>query len=296
MRYLILSSVDYANLGHRYADALTAVGTTAHDFTLSPHQFGYTSQSILVNPAYISSIYKNYDVIMVMHSCPYILSLVRSHPHIVVCHTGTIYRDNPEQCNEMFNPVIKFSTTDQPEFIHLGSKNLSYIAPHTTYSPIPKRDTGKLIVSHYPSNPDVKGTKDIERMLKPFHNDYEIRIDTTIVPHEQNIKRISESHIYIELFKPELNGKEYGTFGVTAFESAGLGCYTITQNTHEDVYINVYKSCFFRIANTEKEFVNVFETYRTLQPEDYRGLLTPKKFYENHSLHSTGYRLLAITQ
>lgn len=295
MRILLLSSNDYANLSWLYSNALAAVGVDAQALTLSRHPFGYKDQAIEVNAAYIKSIYRSFDRCIVMHSCPLILSYVSDHPHLIVAHTGTAYRDNPLACNEMFNPVVKRCISDQCEFEGLGAKDLSYIAPYVTESRKPKRDYGKLVVGHFPSNEFVKGTAEIRKMLEPFKDDYEIRIDTTLVSHEENIKRMADCHLYIELFKPELNGKSYGCFGVTGFEAAALGCYVITNNINESAYTSVYGPSYFRIANTEEEFKKVFEVYRTLKPEDYCGLLTPDRFYENHSLHSTGYRLLNIT-
>lgn len=296
LKYLLLSSNDYANLSQNYTDALTSIGVTAHNFTLSPHPFLYKSQAIVVNAAYIQSIFQSYDVVIILHSCPYILSLVKSHKHLVVVHSGTVYRDNPEIVNEMFNPLVKRSCTDQVEFMNLGSKDLSYIAPHTTHTRVPKRNTGKLVIAHYPSNPDVKGTKEIEQMLKPFKDDFDIRIDTTLVSHEENIKRMSEAHIYVELFKPELNGKEYGAYGVTAFEAAGLGALVVTQNFHPGVYFETYGKCAFRLANTPEDFHRIFEAHRALKPEDYHTIATPDTFYQKHSLHATGHRLIQITQ
>lgn len=296
MRYLLLSTNDYASLSARYADALESVGVTAHAFTLSPHPFLYQNQAILVNAAYVKSIYKGYDKVIILHSCPYILSLVRDHPFLIVGHTGTLYRDNPELSNETFNSFVKCSITDQTEFMHLGAKNLSYIAPHTTYTRVPKRDTGKLIIGHYPSNADVKGTWQIVQMLEPFRDYYEIRVDTSLIPHEENVKRMQACHIYIELFKPTLNGKDYGCFGVTAFESAGLGCMTITQNLHPGVYYEAYGPTCFHLANTKEDFHRILETHKTLRAEDYHMIQTPDTFYQKHSLHATGHRLIQITQ
>lgn len=296
MKILLLSSNDYANLSWLYCNALASVGVDAQALTLSTHPFKYQDQALLVNPAYIQSVYKKWDRIIIMHSCPLILSYVSDHPHLVVAHTGTAYRDNPLACNEMFNPVVKCSISDQCEFFGLNSKNLSYIAPHTTYTRVPKRDTGKLIIGHYPSNADVKGTWEIVQMLEPFRDYYEIRVDTSLIPHEENVKRMAECHIYIELFKPTLNGKDYGCFGVTAFESAGLGCMTITQNLHPGVYHEAYGPTCFHLANTKEDFHRILETHKTLRAEDYHMIQTPDTFYEKHSLHATGHRLIQITQ
>jgi hypothetical protein len=296
LKYLNISSNDYANCAHNNAVALRAAGVTCDDYTLETHVFGYKEQSVVVNSKFIKAIYKRYDVVQVFHSCPLMLSLVKDHPNLTVMHSGTRYRENPVQANKLFNPVVKRSFTDQTEFISLGAHNLHYLAPHTDLKPVPKRMDGKLVVGHFPSHPEVKGTKEIIAMLEPYRDDFEIRIDTTIVPHEENLRRIAETHIYVELFKPELNGKEYGCMGVTAFEAAALGCYCITNNLHEQVYTSVYGPSPFRIANTREEFQKVFEIYRHIKPGWYHTISTPASFYENHSARATGERIIQITK
>ena len=148
-----------------------------------------------------------------------------------------------------------------------------------------------MIIGHYPSNAEVKGTKEIREMLEPFKDDFEIRINETILPHEQNLKRIGECHIYIELFKPELNGKPYGCFGVTAFEATALGCVVITNDLHTLVYDSVYGySDFFRI-NTPEKFK---ELMNELKSVDRKDLTNSQSFYNNHSITSTGKRILEL--
>lgn len=296
MRYLNISSNDYANCAHNNAVALRAAGVKCDDYTLEPHVFGYKEQSLAVKPYFIKAIYKRYDVVQVFHSCPLMLSLVKDHPHIVHYATGTRYRENPVQANKLFNPVVKASVTDQTEFMSLGAKNLHYLAPHTDLTAVPKRHDGKLVIGHYPSHAEIKGTKEIMAMLEPYRDDFEIRIDTTIVPHEENLKRIAECHIYIELFKPEINGKPYGCYGVTAFEATALGCYTVTNNLHPEVYKSVYGPSPFRIANTREEFQKVFEIYRKVKPGWYHTLSTGASFYTTHSARATGERIIEITK
>jgi hypothetical protein len=181
--------------------------------------------------------------------------------------------------------------------MELGAKDIAYLSPHTDLKPTEKRKEGKLIIAHYPSNALVKGTKEIREMLEPFKDDFEIRIDETIIPHEENLKRIAECHIYIELFKPELNGKPYGCFGVTAFEATALGCVVITNDLNREVYRTVYgKECFIT-TNTKESFSKVIS-----QVGDFLGVTTYLKakdilhndFYNKHSIESTGKRILEL--
>ena len=127
-------------------------------------------------------------------------------------------------------------------------------------------------------------------MLEPFKDDFEIRIDETILPHEENLKRIAECHIYVELFKPELNGKPYGCFGVTAFEATALGCVVLTNNLHESIYTNIYKNQPFCIANDKSTFQRFIKLFKSCT----EILDVSTNFYNNHSIESTGKRILSL--
>jgi hypothetical protein len=177
--------------------------------------------------------------------------------------------------------------------MELGAKDVEYLAPHTDLKPVDKRKEGKLIIGHYPSNALVKGTKEIREMLEPFKDDFEIRIDETIIPHEENLKRIAECHIYIELFKPELNGKPYGCFGVTAFEATALGCLVVTNDLNKEVYENVFTRHDFLIANDKDTFRDFMEGASTLEVETFNNRFD-KDFHSNHSIESTGKRILDL--
>ena len=177
MRFLNLSSDDYANMAHNNARALRSIGIQCFDLTLNKHAFNYKTQSISTAKNTIKDVYKRFDVVQIFHSCPVIFDLVKDHPNLIVYHSGTRYRNEPEKFNELFNDNVQMSFTDQCEFMDLGAKNLHYIAPHIELEPVFKRGTGKSIIGHYPSKASVKGTKEIREMLKPFEDFFVIRID-----------------------------------------------------------------------------------------------------------------------
>jgi hypothetical protein len=297
-RVLNLASNDYANMSHNNANALRSVGVDCFDYVLSPHPFGYESQSEIVTREEIISMVNKFDVIQIFHSCPTILNLVNIgnfKGKLVVYHSGSRYRAEPEKFNLIFKDA-DVVITDQTEFINLCDKPIHYLAPHTDLEPTEKRKGGKLIVGHYPSNSEVKGTDEIITMLEPFKNDFEIRIDTNIIPHEDNLKRIAECHIYVELFKPELNGKEYGCFGVTAFEATGLGCLVITNDLNGTIYHNTYGLSPFQICNTKESFIETLEQLKDFSIEQVNELVEhfDTEFRNNHSIESTGKRILEL--
>lgn len=297
-RVLNLASNDYANMSHNNANALRSIGVYCNDYVLNKHPFGYVSQSKEILKDRIRDIINTFDVVQIFHTCPYILEVVLNSQFkgkIIVYHSGTRYRENPEYWNDLFNKYVYRCITDQTEFMELGAKDIEYLAPHTDLKPTEKRKDGKLIIGHYPSNPIVKGTKEIREMLEPFKDDFEIRIDETILPHEENLKRIAECHIYVELFKPELNGKPYGCFGVTAFEATALGCYVITNDLNQNVYSNVYQSSPFLIANTKETFTaTIKEGLNSASHNGNMERLLYCDFYNNHSITSTGQRILKL--
>jgi len=296
IRVLNIASNDYANMSHNNANALRSIGVYCNDYVLSTHPFGYTSQSKAVTKERIRDIVNTFDVVQIFHTCPILLNEVlnaKFKGKIIVYHSGTRYRNESEYWNRVFNPIVHRCITDQTEFMELGAKDIEYLAPHTDLKPVEKRKEGKLIIGHYPSNALVKGTKEIREMLEPFKNDFEIRIDETILPHEENLKRIAECHIYIELFKPELNGKPYGCFGVTAFEATALGCLVLTNDLNRNVYESVFTRHDFLIANDKDTFQEIIEAIKILDIETFNNRFD-KDFYNKHSIESTGKRILDL--
>lgn len=295
MRYLNLSVDDYANMSHENANALRSIGVNCEDYSIkftrnrnNTHVFKYATESKPIRIGEINELAKRFDCIQIFHTDERILKAL-DHDNIVVYHTGTRYRQNSDYFNVVFKGIKQL--TDQTEFVGLG--DMRYIAPHTTITAKPKRTDGKIIVGHYPSNPLVKGTSEIRKMLDPFKNEFEIRINERTVPHQRQLQRMSECHIYIELFAPFQQGKVYGCHGVTAFESAALGCFTVTQNLYPEVYEKEYGVNYFHLANDRNSFL---ETFEGLIGVDRSILTTPLGFYLNHNIESTGYKILELTK
>jgi len=288
MRVLNLSNSDYANYSHDNARALRSIGIDCRDACIHPHVFKYKTSSQVVELHEIEQAYKKYDCVQIFHSDVRLYQLVKSHPNIIVYHTGTKYRQQPEFHDEVFqNCKI---ATDQCEF--LLKKDMHYIAPHVEMSVIQKRKRGKLIIGHFPSLPDAKGTNTIERLLRPFVSDFEIRIDKRKLTHPQHLKRVSECHIYVELFSPYQNGKPYGCFGTSAFEATAMGGLVITNNINRSAYESVYGQQPFLTPNTERDFKSLIAGL-TDKNEYFNALeICREGFHEKHSIENTGKRIL----
>jgi hypothetical protein len=235
---------------------------------------------------------KKAEVIQIMHSNVQLFYLARTHnpdAKIIIYHTGTIYRNANPQLNKTFQGCK--TVTDQTEFMSLG--NHEYIVSPVDYEQRRLYNKGLKKIGHYPSNPEIKGTGKIMELLGESKQGFKLLHSIENVSHQEQINRIGKSDIYVELFKPELNGKAYGCFGVTALEACAMGKIVVTQNLFKDVYKDAYGHCPMSIVNTEEAFMNTIDGLLTMNRRDFRQLQkdTFQIMRENHSFKSTGERI-----
>lgn len=255
MRVVNICTDDWANFSHANAKALRSIGVKCHDYKQNRHIFNYTEESIIKPIEAID--FNEYDVIQIFHSDLRCLEFVKGlNKKIVVYHTGTPYRERPQFMNEQFNPYVSISFSDHLEFHKLGAKNYTYIATAIDTDYIKYVDNGivdKIRFAHYPSNEGVKGTKEIIRMMQGI--DCYFNHSTFRKDYAQQLQRMADCDVYIELFNKEIGGKEYGHYGVTAFEAAALGRMVITQCPYKELYKQYYNAELpFFICNNEKKF------------------------------------------
>jgi hypothetical protein len=291
MKILNLSYDDYANFAHENANALRSVGIDVMDLKKIKHPFSYDSESKIATSSEIKRAIEKSDLIQLFHTdstwLKYAYDLGK---RVVVYHTGTTYRQNSEFCNKIFNSYVERCFTDQCEFIGLGMKNETYIATAINtekFKPIHKEVSDPYLIAHYPSNKFVKGTDKISEMLSKIEG-ANFTINTERVSHENQIMRMNLCDIYIELFAPKQGEKQYGCFGVTAFESAALG--KITNNSNQKAYSDAYGKCSLLIANTEEEFMNFLNVLIDMQPFEIISLQQEARNWvvEKHSYQATG--------
>jgi len=238
---------DWANASYEYTQAMRNVGLNATSYKMIPHHFGYEGESeILENQFEMEEVIKHADIVQIMHSNIWLLRLCKklNKKKVYVYHTGTTYRRDPEKINAAFNPSIIRAFTDQTEFIRTGMKNEYYFT-----SPINENKfrysefkSDKITIAHFPSSTEIKGTKTINRIVNSLKKTYDFNyiVDGTHVCHSDQMERMSNCDIYIELFSPILNGKQYGCFGVTALEAAALGKIVVTNHTTAHIYKQFY--------------------------------------------------------
>lgn len=299
MSVLFVAYDDYANLQHSMANSLRSIGVECMDVKLVPHQFGYATQSIVVNRENLIELVPMHDVVVFFHTTHSIYEFIKPYVRgrLAAFHSGTTYRNNPALCNGIYNADCYLTLTDQPEFMELGAKNIHYVAAPidtTKIFPVNKPVKRPYVIGHFPSKPEVKGTHKIIEMLEPFKNDFDIRIDQRLVSHSDNLKRMAECDIYIELFKNELHGKPYGQFGVTAMEAAALGKAVVTQNLFGDAYIDAYSYVpAFQYPESKHAFEKIITWLNDMEPKElmYEQKATRDWLVKHHSYKATGERL-----
>lgn len=300
MKVVLLSYDDYANLAYDQAESLKSIGVDAESFKLIAHPFAYEKQSQVITIEQMLKEAMQAQTIVVMHSDLTIFRMVKGlGKKIAVYHTGSSYRANPKMYNNECNPHVFITLTDQCEFMELGAKNIEYNAAAIDVKSKLKfghQIDRPYLFAHYPSNPEVKGTEEIKKMMLQAKIDEHkalFKCSSERVSHNDQLKRMDECDIYIELFKPELRGKPYGCYGVTAFEAAAAGKIVITNNIHEEVYEKAYGECALQIANTPEKFIQTVQQLAELDNNMISALQTEtyKWILRNHSYEANGIRL-----
>lgn len=302
MKILYICINDWSNFAYEQCEALRSVGADANCYKLNAHEFNYENQAQIVTMEKMKELIKQADFVNFAHGEIRLLHQLINHLNgkkVAVTHTGSAYRNAPEQHNANFNPCVHFTFTDQCEFMGLGAKNIHYIAASVKPKEVNKfgHELRKPFkIGHFPSNSHVKGTVKIMEMIQKVSIPYQLLHSTELVAHKMQFQRMNDCDIYIELFKNELNGKVYGHFGVTAFEAAAAGKIVVTQNLNQVYYTSTYGSCPFILSHTEENFISNLERILQLSVKEISILQT--ETYEwvvaNHSYEATGKRILNI--
>lgn len=256
MRIIFCNYNDYSNLTYGWGESLKSVGVDSHCFTLTRHDFAYSKQAEYVSQDRMLREMQRADIVVIGHSQRFLMEMVKPlNKRVYIAHTGTPYRQAHEDMNTIFNPYVTGTLTDSPEFMTLGAKNIQYVAAAIDtdyYEPYVTLPLNKIF-AHFPSKASNKGTETIRRIFKELNA--EIWIDENNVSHQENIFRIRDCDIYVEMFQPEQDGKPYGSFGVTAFEAAAMNKIVITNCAHEGIYKQAY-GCnpVIIVCNNENDF------------------------------------------
>ena len=290
MKIGILCSSDWAAFAMGLYKSLKAVDADVIGYALTRHIFGYEEQLPVITPNNIKETYKDCDVVLMVHS-DWELNEYITCP-IIPIHTGTKYRQSYEFINSKFSAPITLIAL--PEFQTLAP-NPKYLVGAVESNWAVKDVVGRRIrVGHFPSNPDVKGTEDIVRILRNAEN-CEFIYSTERVSHAENLKRIYDCDIYVEMLASTQGGKPYGSFGITGLEAAAMGKIVITQAINDNgLYNDAYG---VNMLNFVKDELGLKKTLSSLL--QYKGdyltgqMESTKEWMEkNHSYKATGNKLM----
>lgn len=282
----LLTSEDHANYLYNINESLKLYCDTVA-CKLAKHPFNYENELKIIGVHEITETYKDCDLVIICHSD---WELIQYLPGKRLGHvaTGSKYRTRPEFINEQFKGSIQF--TDQTEFMKLS--NFIYLpVPIDTnkIKPIEREVKDPILFAHYPSNSGVKGSEVIDSVM--VGKNY--KTSRVRVFHKEQLERMQDCDVYIELFQPTLDGREYGCYGVTAFEAAAMGKPVITMCKDKEVYESAFGLSPFLIANTVEElraYVNVMNAERVLNSKDK----IRQHMVDNHSFEASGLRLYNI--
>jgi len=295
MKVLNVSTNDYALYGYNFSRALKSIGVDSTDLCRSPHPFGYSQESPVVSISEMVHQMKEAEVVVVHHSDPQLFELAKNNckGKVIITHTGTRYREGHEALDVLFKDTL--ALTDETEFFAFNP-NLHYLVSPVEFELAGLIKDKPLKFAHYPSNSEVKGTAKIMEMMAEFKDKCNFKVGTNTVDHYFQLERMAKCDVYIELFKPELNGRPYGCFGVTALEAAALGKIVITNNLHQNVYSKAYGQCPMTIANNEWQFKNIVNSLIEMKVEILRSIQKEAHeiMREYHSYNATGNRILKI--
>lgn len=296
---LNLCQWDHANFAYDNMMSLRSVGVDCHGMKLEPHAFGYPQQLPVKKKWDICQAAANADVVQIFHSSRTILNVIRHlRKKTIVYHCSSDYRSNPTMMNSAFNPYVERSVLCLGEFWGLGAKNPVYMiggidcTQNAQNARVQSVQDKKTIFAHYPSNHEIKGTTEI---LNAFNQaNVDLICSTIKVNSEEQLERMNQCDVYVELFKPQLHGRPYGSFGITALEAAAMGKIVVTQCLTSDLYEQHYGELPFFCVENYSHLVGTIRHISKLDRDQVTELQKQTRmwFERNHGYESTGKYLI----
>jgi len=297
MRIITLCHQDYASYSANLAKSLKEVGYDCESYCLGSHPFHYQNSSIRKTSRFIAQEIKLADLIIVVHSCGTMWDLVKeSGKRIWVFHTGTRYRSDPNKHNERWNGLAEKVFIALGEFENLGATNPIYLGITTDVHQTEPRffEGGKLKIAHYPSNPSVKGSDTINRIMQELslvHGDkFDYKYSTAKVDHKRQLQRMSECDIYIEMCATTQGGNPYGSYGTTAIEASAMGKIVFTNMMWRELYNRYYGKDELVVANNDIDLKLFIQKWIQKTPAEIKEkqILTHNWARSRHSFKATG--------
>lgn len=309
---LFLCWDDNASTMARFWQCARYLGLNSIMFKGKPHPFQYPNEAP-IHPSLANQPVSNAPVTVM---APGIESLLNSahvihlgastfpmaafnwaKSNVVVQHGGSVYRQHPDSCNAVFNQIARATIIQCPDLLGLGANNehwIYYPVDTVQLRPDFSDKAPNLVVGHFPSNPEVKGTGVIRDILGAvsYAGTFVYNISEYRVPWQQNLKRMAECDIIIEGCNAKQGDKRYGEFGNQALEAAALGCAVITHCLSIDKYKAEFGEFGPEVANSPEELKE--KLTRLVTDRSYLNTVKRRcrKWSEdNHSIPVTANRL-----
>ena len=329
---LILTRDDWANTGWRFCRSLQAAGYRAAIFKGRVHPHGYPEQAPLYQGkgTRATNLKALADAAEALHftASTYVDTGTRlKGRRIVVQHGGSAYRNNPARHNTFWNPIAAATVLHMPDLCGLGAKGEVYVSfpvdvDALAFDPRP-RMPGTILVGHWPSNPESKGTDAICRVIDRLSSEspaFARRVryigarprpagdgpaDDLIAPGRKrlcdaprltwaaHLERVRSCDVYIEALCPTLDGRQYGTWGNAAHEAAALGKVVVTHGYGLEMYRREYGWCGLWTADTEAALATRLIEAADLSEADLANAKAATRDWvtTRHSFVATGRRL-----
>lgn len=230
--------------------------------------------------------------------------------HVYVAMSGATMREQPEKVSGFFNQIVEKSIAQFPTLMNLGAKDevlIYYPVDTDRLQPVFERHCpSKVIIGHFPSNPENKGSELIRDVVDRLAKDPALgdRLEyignaatdwrhTRHVDWLDNLDRMRKCDVLIETIQMEIKGKPFGEWGNTAIEGAALGKIVITNSLNVDMYQREYGDLGLWMANDGEQLEK--QLRRVLSLSDAELCLEKQRMRQwverNHSITSTGQRL-----
>ena len=310
---LFLCWDDNSNTMARFWQCARYLGLNSVMFKGRPHPFGYPNQApihpslanIPIAPAPITvmspgieSLINSAHLIHLGASTYPMCAVDWRKKNVVIQHGGSVYRQHPDSCNNLFNQIAQHSIIQCPDLLGLGAKNehwIYYPVDTVKLKPDFRRKGEKLVIGHFPSNAEVKGTDRINQVgIRADDNGLaEYRWSTNKLPWPAHLKRMAACDIIIEGCNAKQGDKTYGEFGNQALEAAALGCIVVTHCVHKEQYEKEFGELGPLIANNEQELEQTLRMLLSLPDDEIEYLKRKCRAWaeQKHSIPVTANRL-----
>ncbi len=334
---LMLTNWDWANTGWRFWRALKTMPSPRPLNILiykgKPHAFNYPEQA----PTHWNLRDRSFKIDRqgqqcrwpIIIPCPELRPLVErarcvyflaetfietgadlSRKFCVMQMAGATMREEPEKVSAFFNSIVHRTIAQFPSLMNLGAKNevLVYYPVDTDFiKPVYEQSVpGKILIGHWPSNPENKGTALILSVIDRLKKDPSLGDkfeyvgsrdahlnETSHLDWTDNLDRMSKVDVYIETIQMEILGKPFGEWGNTAIEGAALGKIVITNSLSTDLYGTEYGHQGLWIANDAEQLETHLRNILSMNPASlFVEKVKMREWVEkHHSIPATGQRL-----